>query len=164
VQFSELTPRVLKRLAWGAFALQVAAVVLWAIVVDRHDPQRSVSAEITGPAHLRFGRTEAERRHMYQELVRGEPADRAGSLHEAETTIWNRNHDSFFHQLEWRRIPAVWARLGIPLWLGYLVMDEGMREHWPPPPGVTVYADDTPLALITRPLVQHQVIAVGPSR
>ncbi len=155
--------RAFSAAAWGFFALQVLAVLAWAIVVDRQDPPRVVSAEVSGPDGRRFGLPEAERRRMYQQLVQGEPGDRAMSMRESETAIWNRNHDSYFHQKEWRRVQSVCQRLGIPVWLGYLIMDEGMRSHFSPPPGVTIYADDTPLAQTTLPLSAHRVIAGGES-
>lgn len=154
-------PRVRSALAWGVFAASVLAVVLWAVIVDRRHPAPAASAAITGPERARFGLSEARRREIFQSLVLGEPIDRAAAERESETAIWNRNHDSFFHQHEWRRVPQVCRQHGIPTWLGYLILDEGIRAHWPAPPGVTVYADDTPLVRKTRPLGQRRVLATG---
>jgi hypothetical protein len=156
-------PRVRSALAWAVFAASVAAVLLWAVIVDRRHPAPTASAEITGPERTRFGLSEARRREIFQALVLGEPIDRGVAERESETAIWNRNHDSFFHQHEWRRVPQVCRQHGIPTWLGYLILDEGIRSHWPPPPGVTIYADDAPLAQKTRPLGQRRVLITGGS-
>ena len=153
--------RSARRLAWVAFLAQVTAVFIWAALVDRSDPPKTLSGESVGAEKSRFGLPETTRRQMYQALLRGEPADRAAALRDSETAIWNRNHDSYFHQLEWRRLRSVCAQLSIPFWVGYLILDEGMRNHWEVPPGVTIYPDDTPLVRLTRPLAQRRPIAVG---
>lgn len=155
--------RVRAGLAWGVFVASVLIVLLWALIVDRKNPPPAASAEITGPERTRFGLSEARRREIFQALVLGEPIDRAVAERESETAIWNRNHDSFFHQHEWRRVPQVCRQHGIPTWLGYLILDEGIRGHWPAPPGVTVYADDTPLVPKTRPLSQRRILVSGSS-
>lgn len=156
-----LSPAWLGRLAWMVFALEVTAALAWATVVHLRAPQPTADGAVHGEARVRFGKSEDERRRMYQELVRGEPADRAAAERQSETAVWNRNHDCYFHQYEWNRLAAVCARLGIPQWQGYLILDEGMREHWPPPAGVNVLADDAPLARTTRPLAARRVIASG---
>jgi len=148
--------------AWVFFGAQIVGVIAWAIVVDRSAKAPVASGEITGPDRVRFGKTEAQRRQMYQELVRDEPARRARAERQSDTAIWDRNRDSYFHQEERGEIPAVCARLGIPPWQGYLIMDEGFHEHWPPPPGVEVRADDAPIVRLTRPLAQRHLIAAGP--
>lgn len=153
--------RVRAALAWGVFAASVGAVLIVAIVAHRRHPAPVASAEITGPERTRFGLSEARRREIFQALVLGEPIDRAVAERASETEIWNRNHDSFFHQHEWRRVPVVCRQHGIPTWLGYLILDEGIRSRWPPPPGVTIYADDTPLARTTRPLSQRRILGTG---
>lgn len=153
--------RVRAGLAWGVFVASVLSVLLWALIVDRKNPPPTASAAITGPERTRFGLSEARRREIFQALVLGEPIDRAVAERESETAIWNRNHDSFFHQHEWRRVPQVCRQHGIPTWLGYLILDEGIRSHWPAPPGVTVYADDAPLAPKTRPLSQRRILVTG---
>jgi hypothetical protein len=153
------SPARRRAIAWGVFALEVVFALGWAARSNLQTPLPEVSGAIVNGA--RFGKTEPERRAMYQELVRGEPGDRAAAEARSETTTWNRNHDAWFHQLEYRRIYGVAARLRIPAWEAYLIMDEGMRAHWPPPAGVSVYEDDHPLARTTRPIAQHRLIASG---
>jgi len=132
--------------------------------VDSSDPTKTVSGEYTQPGNKRLGFTEERRRQIFQQLVRGEPDERQLAERESETAIWDRNHDSFFHQKEWRRLPGVAAANGITVWMAYLILDEGFKNHWPPPPGVVVLADDAPLAQRTRPLAARTVIVRGPSK
>jgi len=93
--------------------------------------------------------------------VRGEPQDRAQAATRREGEAWNRNNDSHFHELERNRVPGVAARFGVPAWMAWWILDEGLRNHWPPPPGVVLYADDAPLAQKTRPLTERHKIAEG---
>ena len=139
----EWQPRV-RRVAWALFGLEVLLVLGWAVKVDCGAPPTTVSAA-TSPAGVRFKLTEAQRRRIYEEILKGEPADRVESTKISEAAVWNRNHDDRFHEYEWRRIAGAAARHGIPAWEAYLMLDEGMRAHWPPPPGVDVYLDEAPL-------------------
>jgi hypothetical protein len=150
------------RLVWGLFALEVLGVLGWAVQVWLANPAPRDSAELSGGA-LRFGLDEEARRHIFQELVRGEPSDRLAAEARREDAIWDRNHDSYFHELEWHRIAGVAARQAIPLWQAAYILDEGIHEHWPPPPGVELRADDTPLAQRTQPLAKRAVITASPA-
>ncbi len=151
-----------RRAAWGLFALACALVLGRAVAVTHATPAPVADGAITGPQRMRFGKTEAERREIFRALVAGEPADRARALAESETAVWNRNHDDFFHQFEAGRVAGVAARARIPAWQAWLIFDEGLRAHWPPPAGVEVRADDAPLARTTRPLAQRPVLIPAP--
>jgi hypothetical protein len=147
-----------RRLGWLLFALQCLGVFVYAVVVDRRVRRQVVSGAIAADG-TRFGLSEAERRKLFQELTRGEPADRRSSLEYKEGSVWNRNRDDLFHQAEWRRIAGA-GRLA-PEWMAYLILDEGIRNHWPAAPGVEVRADDAPLAPTTRPIAEHPVLTAG---
>jgi hypothetical protein len=149
-----------RRAAWLLFTVEVLALGAWAVHVDRADPPAVVSGEWSGD--VRFGFGEAERRRMFQELVRGEPDERQKVESQSESAIWNRNRDSWFHQREHSRLDGVAATLSLASWQAYLILDEGFKKHWPPPPGVTVYADDAPLARTARPLAARRVIVSAP--
>ena len=146
---------------WTIFVALFVATTTLAIFVDHRAPAPLASAAITGPERSRFGLTELRRRALYQRLVAGEPADRAAAATRSENAIWNRNRDSYFHELEWRRIPGVCRRENLPVWIGYLILDEGIREHWPAGPRVTLYTDDAPLAPVTRPLSERRVLSTS---
>jgi hypothetical protein len=150
------------KIAWAVFAAHCVAIWIWAEVVHRKAPQATASAAVTADG-TRFGKTEAERKKIFAELTRGEPQDRASVESRSDAAIWNRNRDSYFHEVERGRIPGVAARHGIPQWMGWWILDEGFHAHWPPAPGVTVLADDAPLAQKTRPLSQRRVIVSSPA-
>jgi hypothetical protein len=149
-------------LSWAPFAILVVGVFGYAIRVHRAAPFPAPVQGEPGPDGARFGLTEARRRAMFQELVRGEPADRAKAAREREGVIHVRNSDDFFHELEALRVQALARRHRLPLWQAYLILDEGLRAHWPPPPGVELRADDQPYRVFTRPFNQRPLIVAGP--
>jgi hypothetical protein len=150
-----------RRIAWLVFALEVGGVLVWAIRVRASAHVEHVDGR-PAPDGTRFGIPEARRRAIFQDLVRGEPADRRAVEGRREDEIWDRNRDSFFHELEWRRVAAVAASHRLPLWKAYAILDEGIRQKWPPPPGVELRADDAPLARRTRPLEERPILTPAP--
>jgi hypothetical protein len=150
------------RIAWAAVFIQCVAIFIWAEVVNRREPEALASSAVTGPERIRFGKSEAERRALYAALVTGEPADRISVAHRDEKAVWNRNRDDYFHELERGRIARVAAKQNIPVWMAWWILDEGIHGHWPPPPGVSIYADDAPLSQATHPLPWHYRIADSP--
>jgi hypothetical protein len=149
-------------LAWTFFGLVLALVSVWAIRVHLASPAPPPVAGEPDSRGVWLGKTEAERRTIFQELARGEPGDRVAARRERENAVWDRNHDSYFHELEFRRFAGVSRRLRIPEWQAHLIFDEGLRAHWPPPPGVEIRADDAPLAQKTRPFAERPLITAGP--
>ena len=154
-----------RRLAWAQLALPVALVLGTATAIAVREPIAIVDGSIAhDAAHTRFGKSESQRRAMFKKLCDGEPRDRANVEREfTETQIWNRNHDSHFHQREWERLIPVGAGLGLHFYETYLILDEGIRAHWPPSPGIAVRADGPPLARTTVPLEQKRVITSTPA-
>lgn len=149
------------RIAWAVFALEIVGVLAWARLVDTRSPELVVDAAV-GSDGKRFGKTESERQAIFRTLVAPEPQERAVAETQNEKAVWNRNHDDYFHQSEWRRVMGIAGGLQIPQWMAWAILDEGFRAHWTPPPGVTLYADDAPLARTTAPLEKHHVIAPAP--
>ncbi len=159
---SPLHSKLFVRVAWSLFALEVAIVLSWAGALVIANPPQTASAEVTGPERSQFGLPEAKRQELFRDLVKGEPADRATAERESETAIWDRNHDSFYHQREWPRIVQTAHKHHIPTWEMAAILDEGLRAHWPPPPGVELRCDDAPLRSTTRPLSQRPLITGAP--
>jgi hypothetical protein len=151
------------RILWVVFAAECLAVLVWAIVVHVKSPPLTASAALTSSDGVRFGKSEAERKQIFQSLTLGEPGERVQAATRPEGAIWNRNHDSYFHELERNRIPGVAARHHIPVWMAWWILDEGFHAHWPAAPGVTIYADDAPLAQRTRPFATRHKITEGPA-
>ena len=149
-----------RRLGWALFALQLALLIAWAVKVDRRAPRLVGSADVA-PDGTRFGRSDTRRRQDFATLLRGEELNRESAERLSETATWNRNHDSFFHQDEWGRIRWWSHQIGVPEWVGWLELDEGLRGHWDPPPGTTVFADEAPLKRTTRPLGERSVLIEG---
>jgi hypothetical protein len=150
------------RIGWGLFGLQVLAMLIWAIVVHRSDPEKVVSGDVVGPARVRFGMPERDRRRIFEEVVAFETLDQAEVRQKAkEEDVWNRNFDDYFHHKEFFHYVEVARRHHIPYWEAMLIVDEGLRGHWPPPPGITLHCDDAPLAPITRPLEERCVISAS---
>jgi hypothetical protein len=143
------------------FALEVAGVLAWAIRVRASVRVEHVSGRPT-PDGTRFGIPEARRRAIFQELVRGEPNDRRAVEGRRDDEIWDRNRDSFFHELESRRVAAVAAAHRLPLWKAYAILDEGIRAKWPPPAGVELRADEAPMARRTRRLEERPILTPAP--
>jgi hypothetical protein len=151
-----------RRAALGVLLLQTALLLILAksFVTATEPPAVSVVPE--GPERILFGKTEQQRREMFWALVAGETGDRELAEAESETAIWNRNHDNYFHQRESWRILATSRRFGIPLWQMAFILDEGIRGHWPTPPGVVLRADDAPLRRTTLPLKERPVLTPAP--
>ena len=145
------------RLGWALFGLQITALLGYAARVDRKFPRIHASADTT-PDGTRFGKSETARRFVFKDLMRGEWENREAAEKMKEGVIWNRNHDSYFHQNEWGRV-LWWSRHdGIPDWQGWLILDEGLRAHWPAPPGQLVVVDEAPLLPRTRPLGKRPIL------
>ena len=139
----------LRRVAWGVFVVAVTAVLGYAgwLRLAAPIPRATIALAHDGE---RFGLSEAERRRIFQSIVRGEPADRAAVATRQESA--NSNRDTAFHLLEARRIERVASELAIPLWQAAYILDEGIHSCWPPPPGVELRADDGPMAHPSTPL------------
>jgi hypothetical protein len=150
------------KIAWGVFAAHCVGIWIWAEVVHKRAPQPTASAALS-PDGTRFGKTEEERKKLFAELTRNEPQDRLSVEGRSDAAIWNRNRDSYFHEVERGRIITLASRHGIPQWMAWWILDEGFHAHWPPAPGVTLLADDAPLAPKTRPLAQRRVIVSTPT-
>lgn len=151
-----------RRIAWVVFALEVAGVLAWAISVRASAHVEHVSGR-PAPDGTRFGLPESRRRAIFQDLVRGEPGDRRAAEGRSESEIWDRNHDSFFHEHEWHRVASVASANRLPLWKAWAILDEGIRQKWPPPPGVELRADDAPLAKRTRRLEDRPILTPAPT-
>lgn len=140
-----------ERRAWFVFGGLVTAVLVWAGVALVREPLPSRDGAIDANG-LRFGLSVAQRQTVYRDVLASEPADRASVAKGDEAAIWNRNRDDFFHALESNRVRAIAQRHRLSIWHVYLILDEGFRAHWAPPPGVVIYRDEAPMARTTRPL------------
>jgi len=149
------------RIAWAVFAVEVLALALWAARALRTEPAPQGDAT-TAKNGVRFGKTVGDRRRVFVELMRGEGENRERAERETDQHPWNRNRDDYFHQWEWSRILWVSAQQHVPEWQGWLILEEGLREHWPPPPGVAILADEAPLARATPPIGKRRVFTAAP--
>src|SRR5262245_44168432 len=98
-----MTNTLWARLGWILFAAQVSAVGAYTVHVYRKTPRATGNADIA-PDGKRFGITEEKRREYFAQMMRGEKENRESAEKMKEQLIWNRNHDSYFHQHEWGRI------------------------------------------------------------
>lgn len=151
----------LDKAAWGVFATLVVGVLLTSARALSKEPLPDVPGTYD-TAGGRFGLSLEKRKEIYRAILKTEPSDRAAVANENEAAVWNRNRDDFFHQKEASRINGIAVAFHIPRYQAYLILDEGMRAHWDPPPGVEIRYDDAPLAKKTRPWNERPIFLPAP--
>jgi hypothetical protein len=136
-------PRV--RLLWlGLQAVSLLAVlpyVLKTISPITHDPRPAPLAD--GPGDVRYGLSEATRRELFKEIAAAEPNGRAQGAAGFPGQPWSQEDHRAAFERETMRSLAPAKHLNLTQ--VYLVMDEGVRAHWPGPDGKPLIATTIPL-------------------
>ena len=104
----------------------IAGAGIWVLVavVAATAPDTVDASKPTRPT------TEAERRQIFAEVIRGEPAARRRTERHFPGDRWSQDDD--FHNWEQRMAHTVAERRGIDLSEVYRAIDEGLREGWAP--------------------------------
>lgn len=146
---SERTTRTffLARVAAAFFALLVAGV--WVVrtaspITGEKAPAPLLDREANG---VRFGVPEETRRAIFKEIAAAEPAARANGIAGFPGQPWSQED----HRCAFERdtIRGIAARGGLDITQVYLILDEGLRAHWPGP-------DSKPLTPRTTPLMPRR--------
>ncbi len=139
------------RLGWlvRAFILVVAVFLLWRRVGVATRPLLSAPPPAAIPTEeiedYRFRLPERTRREIFAELAAAEIAERARAI-QANTwngQLWSREDDRGHYERVAARQAA--AKHKVSLTQVYLVLDEGLRQHWPGPDGKPLPATTPPL-------------------
>lgn len=142
---SERTTRT--QLVASAAASFVALCVAGVWVVRTARP---ITSEKAPPALIdrepngnRFGLDENTRRDIFKEIAQAEPGARQAGVSGFPGQPWSQeDHRCAFERDHLRGIAA---RRGLSITQVYLVLDEGLREHWPGPDGKPLTPRTTPL-------------------
>jgi hypothetical protein len=93
----------------------------------------------------RFGLPLALRRKIFDHLAAAEPQARAEGKKSFPGPDLAWSADDHRGAYERKEIPVVMAKFGVSMTQAYLVLDEGIREHWPGPDGQPLNPKTTPL-------------------
>lgn len=114
------------------------------ILVSTHAPPPIPTEEIDD---YKFRLPEHTRKEIFEDLATAELAerDRAAKANTWNGHLWSREDDRGHYERVAARAAAV--KFKISLAQVYLVLDEGIREHWPAPNGQPLPATTPPLNL-----------------
>jgi hypothetical protein len=141
------------RVAWAVrvAVLSFSIVVLYkrlgtttAPLLEARPPNPIPSEEIED---YRFRLPERTRREIYLEIATAELADRKRAIEQDKWRghLWSREDDrGHFERVNFR---AIALNHKLSLTQVYLILDEGLRNHWPGPDGETLPATTPPLDL-----------------
>jgi hypothetical protein len=123
-----------------------AARPLFAPLFAEREPRPLPNVE---PPGIRFGLDEKARKEIFAELATAEAAERARAISQNTWNghLWSREDDRGWHERVLAR--AIAQRRGISLTQVFLVLDEGIRNHWPDKDGKPLAATTPPLDLRT---------------
>jgi hypothetical protein len=127
----------------GASALALVLAITTASSVMRRlrrPPPAPLPADSASGS--RFGLDEATRRQIFREVADADPAARARAADRFQD-LWSREDDRASAERE--TVHKVAHQRGISLTQVYLVVDEGIRSHWPASNGATLEARTVPL-------------------
>jgi len=139
------------RVGWAVrvAVLSFAVIVLWkrigavaAPLLDAKPPPAIPSEEIED---YRFRLPERVRREIFMEIAGPEAAERKRAIEHDKWKghLWSREDDrGHFERVELRQVAL---RNKITLSQVYLILDEGIRDHWPGPDGEPLPATSPPL-------------------
>jgi hypothetical protein len=96
-----------------------------------------------GPGDARFGLSLQSRHAIFTEVVRGEPGYRARSATRFPGDPFSINDDRSWGEMHDARQFS--KMRGVSLSQVYLILDEGIRSHWPGPDGQPLQATVPPL-------------------
>jgi hypothetical protein len=142
---SERTTRT-QFVAWStASVLALLVALFWVVrtakpITSEPRPPAIVDRDGNG---VRFGMPEWRRREIFKEMAAAEPASRANGIAGFPNQPWSQED----HRCAFERdtVRALAGRYGITLTEAYLVLDEGIREHWLGPDGKPLTPKTVPL-------------------
>lgn len=145
--------RPTSRVAWmvRVAVVSFALVVLWkrthvatAPLLDAKPLPFIPSEEIED---YRFRLPERTRREIFMEIAAAESEDRKRAVEHDKWKghLWSREDDRGHFERVHMRLLA--TKYGISLTQMYLILDEGLRAHWPGPDGTPLPATSPPLDL-----------------
>lgn len=137
-------PARLRVLATQVLALLAAVFALrsvtWRVL------RASAPADLPGdgPNGVRFGLLEDLRHEIFREISSGEPAARSRAAQAFPGDPWSiEDHRASFER---DIVRGIAQRRGLSLSQVYLVLDEGIRQHWPGPDGKPLSGKSSPLS------------------
>jgi uncharacterized membrane protein YqiK len=80
--------------------------------------------------------TEETRHQAFLEITKDEASQRAKGAESFPVDAWSQ--DDAFHHSEWESVESVAKRDGVRFADVLRALDDGMREHWPTAPDVTI--------------------------
>jgi hypothetical protein len=124
----------------GIFAAIVS--MLWVAGPVLHaSPPANLPAD--GPG-VRFGLGDSARREIFREIATGEPTARVRAAQHFPGDPWSTEDDRAAFERD--TVRGIALRRQTSLSQVYLVLDEGIREHWLGPDGHTLSPQSYPLA------------------
>jgi hypothetical protein len=141
------------KLGWAirASVVVLSVAVLWqrvqiatAPMLRAKQPAPIASADIEG---YRFRLPEEKRREIFEQLATAELAERERAISKNTWAghLWSREDDRGHYERVAAR--SVAAKYRVSLSQVYLVLDEGLRNHWPAPNGEPLPATTPPLSI-----------------
>lgn len=86
---------------------------------------------------------EADRRRLFEQLTKDEPAERERALEDWPHHRWSQQDG--FGAFELERVSRFSREQGTTMQALFLLIDEGLRNHWPGPDGKPLDATTVPL-------------------
>lgn len=147
----DFTVRPASRLAWAIRVVVFAAALgmLWQRTRGATQPLLSAKPGAPIPTEeiddYRFRLPERTRRDIFADLAAAELAERARAINSNTWGghAWSREDDRGWYERVAARAAA--AKYRVALSQVYLVLDEGVRNHWPGPDGKPLPATTPPL-------------------
>jgi hypothetical protein len=133
---------------WGPRLLLLAPLVWLEVVIIRTTSPASLPPIPYGATAARFGVPEAERRAIWLELTKHEPQWRQEAARKFPGDAWSQQDDYSSYVVHHVLELASAHRLHYSV--VYMILDEGIRRHWPGPDGKPLVAVPVPL----RPRIQ----------
>ena len=142
---SERTTRT-QLVAWAAAsALSLVFAAVWVVrtarpITSEKPPPALIDREPNGN---RFGLDEKTRKDIFKEIAIAEPGARQNGIAGFPGQPWSQED----HRCAFERdhIRSIATRRNLDITTVYLVLDEGLREHWPGPDGKPLTPRTTPL-------------------
>jgi hypothetical protein len=137
-------PALIGSLVMRALAAVAALVAVRSVALPVLRAPAPADLPGDGPNGARFGLGEERRHEIFREIVAGEPAARARAAQAFPGDAWSTEDDRAAFERD--TVRALAQRSQLSLSQVYLVLDEGIRDHWPGPDGKPVSAQSYPLA------------------
>jgi hypothetical protein len=135
---------VVRSVALHAFATLAAILAVRSVALPVLHAHAPADLPVDGKDGARFGLVEGVRREIFREVAAAEPASRSRAAQTFPGAAWStEDHRA---ALERDMIRAIAQRRQLSLSQVYLVLDEGIRGHWPGPDGNPLSAQSAPLA------------------